>query len=116
MNRSGRLAPAATQPPLRPKRHIGISGRGSVNGSEATPLIAQGSSVTVPLRLGVGAALFGPSDNIGFAIRAPLEIGIRMRSAPLEFYGEIALALEVIGAPDDPRLDVQGGGGFRLYF
>ena len=81
-----------------------------------TPLIAQGSSVTVPLRLGVGAALFGPSDNIGFAIRAPLEIGIRMRSAPLEFYGEIALALEVIGAPDDPRLDVQGGGGFRLYF
>jgi hypothetical protein len=81
-----------------------------------TPVVAQGSAVLVPLRVGIGAALFGPSGDIGFAIRAPLEIGIRLRRTPLEFYGEIALALEVVGADNDPNLDVQGGLGFRLYF
>jgi hypothetical protein len=81
-----------------------------------TPLVAQGNSVLVPLRLGVGAALYGPSGDIGFAIRGPLEIAIRMRTAPLEFYGEIALALELFGVHRDPNLDVQGGLGFRVYF
>jgi hypothetical protein len=81
-----------------------------------TPVVAQGNAVTVPLRLGIGAALFGPSDDLGFAIRAPLEVGLRLRRTPLEFYGEIALALIVIGPGNDPRLDVQGGLGFRLYF
>jgi hypothetical protein len=81
-----------------------------------TPLVGQGNAVLVPLRIGIGAALYGPSDDIGFAVRAPLEVGIRLRRTPLEFYGEIALALQVVGPGDDPRLDVQGGGGFRLYF
>ena len=81
-----------------------------------TPLIAQGNDVLVPLRAGIGAALFGPSGNLGFAIRAPLQIGIRLRRSPLEFYGEIALALEVVGADNDPNLDLQGGLGFRVYF
>ncbi|HET7499585.1 MAG TPA: hypothetical protein VFK02_01225 [Kofleriaceae bacterium] len=81
-----------------------------------TPVVARGSSVLVPLRLGIGAALYGPSEDIGFAVRAPFEVGLRLRSAPLEFYGEIALALEVVGTRDDPRLYVQGGLGLRFYF
>jgi hypothetical protein len=82
-----------------------------------TPLIGQGNSVLVPLRLGIGAALFGTSDNIDVAIRAPFEVGLRLRRTPLEFYGEIALALVLFpGDNDDLRLDVQGGLGFRLYF
>lgn len=81
-----------------------------------TALVAQGSSVTVPLRLGIGAALYGPSGDLGLAIRAPFEVGLRLRSAPLEIYGELALALEVIGPRNQVELDLQGGIGFRLYF
>jgi len=81
-----------------------------------TPLVAQGSSVTVPLRLGIGASVYGPSGDVGLAIRAPFEIGLRLRSAPLEFYGEIALALEVVGQRSEFNLYVQGGVGFRLFF
>lgn len=81
-----------------------------------TPLVAQGNAVLVPLRLGIGAAIFGPEDDLGFAIRAPLQIGLRMRRTPLEFYGEIAAALVVIGPGDDLDLDLQGGLGFRLFF
>jgi hypothetical protein len=81
-----------------------------------TPLIAQGKSVSVPLRVGIGAALYGPSNDLGLAIRAPLEVGLRLRSAPLEIYGEIALALEVIGRRSELNLELQGGVGFRLYF
>jgi hypothetical protein len=81
-----------------------------------TPLVGHGSSVTVPLRLGLGAALFGPSEDIGFSIRAPLELALRFRSTPIELYGEIALEIELVGAGDPPFLDVQGGGGFRLFF
>jgi hypothetical protein len=81
-----------------------------------TPVVAQGRSVLVPVRLGVGAALFGPSEDLRFAIRAPLEVGLRLRSAPIEFYGEIALALVLFTPNDDLRLDFQGGVGFRVYF
>lgn len=81
-----------------------------------TPLVGQGESVTVPLRLGIGAALYGFSDNVHVAIRAPLEIGLRMRRTPLEFYGEVALALVLFDPGDALRLDVQGGLGFRVFF
>jgi hypothetical protein len=81
-----------------------------------TPLVGHGSSVTVPVRLGIGAAIFGPSGDLGFAVRAPLELGLRFHATPLELYGEIAAALELVGAGDPPFLDLQGGGGFRLFF
>jgi hypothetical protein len=81
-----------------------------------TPLVAQGNAVLVPLRLGIGAAVFGPGNDINIAVRAPFEIGLRLRSTPLEFYGEIALALVFIDRPNDLELDVQGGLGFRVYF
>lgn len=93
----------------------GRSGYGHITYLVA-PIVGQGSSVTVPVRIGIGAALYGPSDDIGFAVRAPLEIALRFRSTPLELYGEIAAELHLVGPGDPPDLDLQGGGGFRLFF
>lgn len=82
-----------------------------------TPLVGHGSSVLVPLRLGIGAALYGTRDDLDFAVRAPLEIGLRLRSTPLEFYGEVALELTLLDPGDDDlRMDLQGGAGFRVFF
>jgi hypothetical protein len=81
-----------------------------------TPLIAQGDAVTVPIRIGIGAMLFGPGDDLSFGVRAPFELGLRMRSAPLEFYGELALAILFIDPANEVRADLQGGLGFRIYF
>ncbi len=81
-----------------------------------TPLVAQGDAVTVPLRVGIGGAVFGTSNDLAVAIRAPLEVGLRLRRSPIEFYGEIALAFVFVDPDNDLELDVQGGGGFRLYF
>jgi hypothetical protein len=78
-----------------------------------TPLVAQGNAVTVPLRVGIGAALFGTSNNLDVAVRAPFEIALRLRRTPLEFYGELALELIFIDPLD---LHIQGGLGFRVYF
>src|SRR5512140_2721366 len=81
-----------------------------------TPLVAQGDAVIVPLRLGIGGAVFGPdSSNIDVGVRFPLEVGLRFRRAPLEIYGEIALLIAFI----HPRYDLvegQGGIGIRFYF
>ena len=78
-----------------------------------TPLIAQGDAVTVPLRVGIGAALFGTRNDLDVAIRAPFEIGLRLRRTPLEFYGELAFALTLFDPVDT---DLQGGIGFRVFF
>src|SRR5262249_39849941 len=61
-----------------------------------TPIVGQGSSVLVPLRLGVGVAVFGVTNNVDVGVRFPLEVGLRFRSAPLEIYGEIALMLAFV--------------------
>lgn len=79
-----------------------------------TPLIAEGTSVSLPLRLGVGAELLGPSNDLSFGIRAPFEIGLRFKRSPLELYAEAALEFLFVGPADD--FDVQGGGGLRVYF
>ena len=81
-----------------------------------TPLVAQGDAVTVPIRLGIGGAIFGTSNNLSFAVRAPFEVGIRLHRTPLEFYGELALALVFVDPQNDLLFDVQGGLGFRVYF
>jgi hypothetical protein len=39
-----------------------------------------------------------------------------MRSAPIEFYGELAVALLFIDPANDLHADLQGGLGFRIYF
>src|ERR1700756_5077755 len=56
-----------------------------------TPLVAQGDSVVIPLRVGIGGAVFGDSNNVDVGVRAPLELALRLRNTPIEFYGEIAL-------------------------
>lgn len=81
-----------------------------------TPIIAQATSFSVPLRVGIGAAIANPSDDVTFAVRAPFEVGLRFRTSPLELYGEIALALSLINPQNDLHIDVQGGGGLRIYF
>lgn len=83
-----------------------------------TPFVARGRSVLVPLRIGIGGAVFGVvDDNAAAAIRMPLELGIRFRSVPFEIYGEIAL-LGIFHDNDDEVIDVDvdGGIGFRFYF
>lgn len=82
-----------------------------------TPVVGRGDSVLVPLRLGIGVALFDDGvrfgDRINAAVRVPLQVGLRFRSVPLEIYGEVALALIFVR---DTGLDTQGGVGLRFYF
>ncbi len=81
-----------------------------------TPWIGQGSSVVVPIRLGIGGAVYGDRGDLGFGARAPLEIGLRFRSTPLEIYGEIALFVGILRPYDGGTLfDLQGGAGLRFY-
>ncbi len=80
-----------------------------------TPVVGQGNSVLVPLRLGIGGAIFGDANNVDVGIRFPLELGLRFRSAPLEIYGEIALLLAFVH-PNYGFTDLQGGVGIRFYF
>ena len=76
-----------------------------------TPLVTQGDSISVPLRFGIGAAVFGDSNNVHVGARVPVEIALRFRS-PLEIYGELAALFTI----DEGDLDLQGGGGIRLFF
>lgn len=80
-----------------------------------TPFVGHGSSVIVPLRLGIGGAVFGGGNDVYVGARFPLEVGIRFRSAPLEIYGELALML-VFVHPHGELVDGQGGIGLRFYF
>jgi len=86
------------------------------------PLVAHGESVLVPLRLGIGVAIFDESgrfnDDLNVAVRVPFEIGFRFRRTPLEIYLEIALKVTFLdGAPHDhPTVDLDGGLGLRFYF
>lgn len=86
-----------------------------------TPVVGHGRSVLVPLRLGIGAAVFDDSgrfnDDLNLAARFPLQVGLMFRSTPLEIYGEVALKLTVIDEGNDhPTLDLDGGIGIRFYF
>src|SRR6266567_5837700 len=95
--------------------------RGLGNGGYAhvtylvTPIVGHGDSVLVPLRLGIGGAVFGDSNNIDVGVRVPLEVGIRFRRAPLEIYAEIALLVAFVH-PRYDLVDGQGGIGLRFYF
>ena len=90
-----------------------------------TPVVSRGRSVIVPLRFGIGLALFDTyyyhgdrfGDGINAAVRVPGEIAMRFRSAPFEIYGEMALRVNFLR--DDRYWDlvqVDGGIGFRFYF
>jgi len=73
----------------------------------------RGRSVVIPLRIGIGAAIFGNSDDIDLGARVPLEVGFRFRSTPLELYLEGALLLV---ATHDGDVHGQFGVGLRFYF
>jgi len=80
--------------------------------------VGRGRTVLVPLRLGIGAAMFGVVEgDVNIAARAPLEIALLFRRAPLEIYGEIALKLTFVREDGgDTALDADGGIGLRFYF
>jgi hypothetical protein len=80
--------------------------------------VGQGESVTIPLRLGIGGALFGFTENdFNLAVRVPFEVALKFRRSPLELYGEIALKLTFVREDGgDPDLDADGGIGLRFYF
>jgi hypothetical protein len=82
-----------------------------------TPFMGQGTSVRVPLRIGIGGAVYGNSDDVNVGVRVPIELGLMFRRTPLEIYGELALLLTLIDENDNyNRLDLQGGVGVRFYF
>ncbi len=84
------------------------------------PLVSHGSSVIVPLRIGIGAAIFDQAgrfdDDLNLAARVPFELGLRFRRTPLEIYFEIALKLTILDEFDNHRtIDLDGGLGLRFY-
>src|SRR6185437_2487925 len=78
-----------------------------------TPVIGHGRSVLVPLRLGIGVAVFNVRNDVNVGVRAPLEVAFMFRSAPIELYGEIALLVPFV---HEVEADLQGGIGFSIYF
>jgi len=86
----------------------------------ATIAVARGNAVDVPVRIGIGGALFWDDTHFdGFAagVRAPIELARRFRRAPVEIYGELALLLVFVDpAANPPYLQGQGGIGLRVYF
>jgi len=85
-----------------------------------TPFWGYGNSINIPIRLGIGLALYDHSrfaDETNVAVRVPLELGIRFHSVPLEIYGEIAVKVTFVDPGyDDPPADLDGGIGLRFYF
>ena len=86
-----------------------------------TPVVSRGRSVLVPLRLGIGVAVFDDDDywrdDINVAARVPFELGLRFRSVPLELYFELALKMTFVDEDNDhPFVDLDGGVGLRFYF
>lgn len=79
------------------------------------PFVANGRSVTIPFRFGIGGAVFDCGETC-VAVRAPFEIAFQFHSAPFELYLEIAAKLTLIDPAHDALFDLDGGGGFRIYF
>ncbi len=84
------------------------------------PMVAHGDSVLVPLRLGVGVAIFDDrgrfDDDLNLAARVPFEVGLRFRRTPLEIYFEVALKVTFLDEYDDHEtVDLDGGIGLRFY-
>lgn len=85
----------------------------------AAPWVGRGDSVVVPIRLGIGVAVYdndGGEDwgeGVDVAARAPLQLAFQFVGTPLEIYLEIALRLELF---DDVHAQPDGGIGIRFYF
>jgi len=102
-------------------RHYGLDGQYAHLTYLVQPMVAHGESVLVPLRLGIGVAVFDQAghfnDDVNVAARVPFELGFRFRRTPLELYFEIALKVTFIdGEPyDHDTVDIDGGLGLRFY-
>lgn len=83
-----------------------------------TPFVGRGTSVLVPLRFGVGGAMFGVLEgDVNIAVRAPFEVALLFRRAPMEIYGEVALVLNLVRENENADIvDADGGVGLRIYF
>jgi hypothetical protein len=86
----------------------------------ATLAMGHGESVNVPIRLGIGGAIYDDgsfNNGTNLAVRAPLQIGLRFRRTPIEIYGEVALKLTFLDDNNNnDTVDLDGGVGFRVYF
>lgn len=81
-----------------------------------TPFVGRGSSILVPFRLGIGAAVYGAvEDDAHLAVRAPLQLGFRFRRTPVEIYLEIAAVMQLLGSGGSD-FGIDGGLGVRFYF
>ncbi len=88
-----------------------------------TDLAGGGGSVAVPFYLGVGAVFwdnndrFNDNDNLNGGLRIPLGLAIAFRSAPVQFFGEIAFNLIFLDENDNNGyLELTGALGLRVYF
>jgi len=86
-----------------------------------TPMVGHGDSINVPLRIGIGGAIYDQgghfNDDLNLAARFPFEVGLAFRRTPLEIYFEIALKVTVLDEGDNhPNVDLDGGIGIRFYF
>jgi hypothetical protein len=86
-----------------------------------TPMVGHGQSVLVPLRVGIGGAIYDQgghfNDDLNLAARVPFEIALAFRRTPLEIYGEIAIKITILDENDNhPTVDLDGGIGIRFYF
>ena len=84
------------------------------------PFVSYGSGIIVPLRVGIGVAIFDDygrwNDDLNVAARVPFELGLRFRRTPLEIYFELAVKMTFIDEDNDHRfLDLDGGVGIRFY-
>lgn len=85
-----------------------------------TPFVGVGDAILVPLRLGIGGAIYDDGDfnrGTNVAVRLPAQIGLRFRRTPIEIYGEVALKITFIDENDNnDTVDLDGGMGIRFYF
>jgi hypothetical protein len=87
--------------------------------------LARGGSVSLPVYLGVGLAFwdeydrFDNDDELNLGLRVPFGIAIAFRTAPIQFFGELAIRVLLVDdddGRDDDDVDLTGGLGFRVYF
>ena len=83
-----------------------------------TPFVGRGRTVLVPVRFGIGAAMAGLVEgDVNIAARAPFEVALLFRRAPMEIYGQVALVLRLVRENENADLlDTDGGVGLRIYF
>ena len=75
------------------------------------------SSSGVPLYIGLGASIYEVPGDVFLDLRIPFGFMLNFRSAPLQFFFELAIAV-VLVSPYEPgdRVHLQPALGFRLFF